>query len=203
MKHCWTRLMALNLHISRPGCTAGARSGGHLKDRHCRQVKDSACTPSCFRFSTKRNLISLPQFIMSPHVCGEISHSVDSNKVYKDPADFKRLSAQCGFLTERSNQGCVGRADISCVVHVQESHSSDAEVLTQQGSERSCYNSGRLNILQEAWKVTRRKLHEPLHAYYAENGSRVAAWRWIIAHFMEFWKKINEWIKILGEGIFF
>lgn len=113
VKHCWTRLMALNLHISRPGCTAGARSGGHLKDRHCWQVKDSACTPSCFRFSTKRNLISLSQFIMSPHVCGEISQSVDSNKVYKDPADFKRLTAQCGFLTERSNQGCVGRVDIS------------------------------------------------------------------------------------------
>lgn len=32
VKHCWTRLMALNLHISRLGCTPGARSGERLKD---------------------------------------------------------------------------------------------------------------------------------------------------------------------------
>lgn len=123
---------------------------GHLKDLHCQQVKDSACTPSCFRFSAKRNLISLSQFIMSPCVCGEILQPVDSNKVYKDPADFKHLTAQCGFLTEPSNKGCVGKVDILCVVRVQESHSSDAEVLTQQGSKRCCYNSSRLNISEEA-----------------------------------------------------
>lgn len=65
VKHCWTGLMALNFHISRLGCTPGARSSERLKDHHCQQVKDSACTSSCFSFSTKRNLISLSLLIMS------------------------------------------------------------------------------------------------------------------------------------------
>lgn len=91
--------MALNLHISRPGGTPSARSGKRLKDLHCQQVKDSACTPSCFRLSAKKeNLISLSQFIMSPYGCEEILQSVDLNKVYKETADFKRLTAQCGFF---------------------------------------------------------------------------------------------------------
>lgn len=81
VKHCWTRLMALNLHISRLGCTPGARSGERLKDLHCQQVKDSACTTN-FCFSTKRNLISLSQLIMS--LSGETWQSVDSEKFTKD-----------------------------------------------------------------------------------------------------------------------
>lgn len=142
--------MALNLHISRPGCIPGARSGGHLKDLHCQQVKDSASRSSRFRFSTKRNLISLSQFIMS-RACVEKSHSQSiQTKFPKIQQTFKHLAAQCGFLTERADKGRVGKVDILCVVHVLESRSSDAEVLTQQGSKRCCYNSSQLNILQEA-----------------------------------------------------
>lgn len=123
--------MALNLHISRPGCAPGARSGGHLKDLHCQQVKDSACTPSCFRFTTKRNLISLPQFIISPHVCGETSQPVDSNKVYKDPADFKRLTAQCGFLTKAA----LGRLML-CVSCMCRSHILQAQKCSRSRGQR-------------------------------------------------------------------
>lgn len=35
---------------------------------------------------------------MSPYRCEDILQSVDLNKVYKETADFKRLTAQCGVF---------------------------------------------------------------------------------------------------------
>lgn len=114
-------------------------------------------------------------------MCAEKSYSQSiQTKFTKIQQTFKHLTAQCGFLTRRSDKGCVGKVDILCVVHVQESHSLEAEVLTQQGSTGCCYNSRQLNILQEAWKVTR-----------CMNLCMLIMQRWTIAHVTEF--KTNKW----------